>query len=327
MTKITDTTSALRAPSWLRDSRESSPASTVLAASAPAAVASPYLDAALHPLDEAPELPDALPKDCVAAAHHEASNSWAHRLGLAGFGGLTLVATMLGGMCNTASAATPQIKQIDYSQQQSSENLAQKKDRVGSRPTTPSSTTRDKRATPSLEDGHVHVFGQDIGSVPQDVPGVEWQTYQGTQSGRSYSVDYPAGWKVTKIFNGVAIYNPTHPSTAALFQWNQGQGQMSPMGLVQTVLNQSRASNVEILSQNQQGPQATQMGALTSADCELTYTAEGQPLHAAFSTSVANVSTYVPFWTGNVVAVQSSAQHFNEDLPILKHIAASFTSQ
>ncbi|MBM3462672.1 MAG: hypothetical protein FJX76_11275 [Armatimonadetes bacterium] len=175
----------------------------------------------------------------------------------------------------------------------------------------------------------ITVFGQELGHTQDNIPGVKWVKYKGTYNGQGYVIEYPEGWRVTKIFNGVAVIDPNDTETMAVFMWRNGQGAMSPSGLIQTVLREASASNVRFNSQRPSGPSQTPIGPLYTLNADVSYTApDGSRLRAEFTSAVANApNSYVPFWNGNLVACQTAQADFNEDIPILRHVTNSFQQE
>lgn len=278
-------------------------------------VNSPFLRAI--PTSSTDVRPSLLSNVAVEADEAPAHLTTVQNFTAAGLGGLALVGVLMSG--GTAHAAVPP-PQEPTSVAQTVRRTTRPAANLGA--VAQQDTTHRDGSAPT--NGRVRIFGQDV-ATPQDVPGVKWSQYKGTYQGQGFSIDYPEGWSVTKLFNGVAIFNPRDARTAVLFQWRSGQGAMTPQGLTNMLLTEAGANNIHVNSAHPSGPKQTPYGPLYVVESDLSYSADGNQLRGEITAAVSSVNAYIPFWSGNLVAAQTPAQDFNKNAPILRHVAASFT--
>lgn len=302
------------------------PSAPIVGGAVPPAVSVPQdqvtIQSPFHAVAVAPNPLASLPVARENISHESgASHDRLHTAVLAALGGLSVMGSLgLVGCTTTPAIAAPVQSEAANTQQTGAANPF-----LRAASAAPSMHFSQAAPQPAAQT-RVTVFGQDV-NTDSAPTGVTWATYQGSYEGQGYSVDYPQGWKVAKLFNGVAVVNPSNPEEFTAFQWDQGTGNLSPRDLLNQVLAQSGATDVHVDSEQDSPPRQTPNGPILSGRFGVSYTADGVPVRGTYVTAVTNSNMYTPYYVGSVVAMQSPAQDFAQNQPVLEHISNSMTSQ
>lgn len=155
--------------------------------------------------------------------------------------------------------------------------------------------------------------------------GTEWKTYTGTFHGETFSFEHPAGWKVTKLYNGFMVSHPQNDKLGAAFYWLNGAGEMNPDGLLQMLAKDSGAQDWRTVRQTPDAPSQSPIGPVHGVTTEATYELRGTPSHGRFhSVITVNRGPYASLWYGSMTSQSAPAAEWQEHAPVLDRIVASF---
>lgn len=293
---------------------------------------------------------DVAPRDTVGvsalpaapAQDEEASPadmSGVQRIVLAGLSGLAMLGALgLGGCAHPSPTPTSQSQSLDLHTSGGARvthvdggTLGLEKPRSTPAQGVPGQQTPSAPAQQTPVQGQpprrIRVLGQDLGTTNDGVQNVEWSTYTGTFKGQTIEIEYPKGWRVTKMGWGLAVINPQKPEEFVAFQWRDsfGGGPISPQQLLSAVLQEAEANGVRVNAEKALPPRQTPSGTMLQVQSDLSYTVDGQAVRGQFLTGVTNAPGGGPYWVGFVSGAQASQQDFQKDLPVLLHVSNSLS--